>query len=125
MTTTADIINRAFSKVGVASEDEALTAYQQAQGLDALNMMLAGWAIQGIDADLPELAVMDEFPLPPKFHEAIVYMLAGRIAPDFTVPVGFDPDDWFRTIQAHYMQINESKMPATMLRTSSQRRRLR
>jgi hypothetical protein len=122
MTTVADIIDRAFRKIGVASSDEALSAKDQADGLAALNMMLAAWALAGVDIGHTELAATEEFPLDARFHEGSVYMLASRLGPDFTIPPSFDADDFFRKIQAAYLVIDPVPMPLALRRTSSQRR---
>lgn len=125
MATVLDIIERAYRKIGVSSEDESLTARQLSDGLDALNMMLAAWRLAGVDLPLPELQSTSPFPLQIELQEGTVYMLASRLSPDFSVPAAFDPDDFFRKIQAAYMIIEPAKMPLSMRRTSSQRRVLR
>lgn len=122
MTTAQTIVERAFRKIGVKAEDEALTADQLTHGLDMLNTMLHGWELWGIDINHVDLTANDTFPLLPKFEEGTVYMLAERMFPDYSVPPSFIADDFLRRIQAAYMVIAESAMPRTILRTPSQRR---
>lgn len=125
MVTVGQIVNRAYRKIGVSAADEALSADQMAQGVDALNMMLAAWRLAGVDTATPELTSTSPFPLQTEFQEGAVYNLASRLSPDFNVPAAFDADDWFRKIQASYMHIDEAKMPLAMRRTMSQRRVVR
>lgn len=122
MTTTLDIINRAFRKIGIKAEDEALTADQVAHGLETLNMMLHGWELWGIDINHVDLATGSTFPFLPKFEEGTVYLLAERLFPDYSVPATFSADDFLRRIQAAYMVIPEAVMPRALLTTPSQRR---
>ena len=122
MTTAADIVERAFRKIGIKAEDEALTADQMTHGLETLNSMIAAWRLEGVDTSLPEMNASDDFQLGREFHEGCIYMLAARLSPDYMVPPSFDPDRWFRTFQAHYLRIDDAKMPMAMRRTSSQRR---
>ena len=122
MATTADIVERAFRKIGKKAEDQDITADEMSHGVDTLNMMLAGWRLQGVDTFLHELDPAAEFPLAIEFHEGVVYNLAARLSPDYMIPPGFDPDGFFRAIQNAYLRIEEAKMPLALRRTSSQRR---
>lgn len=122
MTTAQTIVERSFRKIGVKSEDEALTADQLAHGLATLNMMLNGWAIWGVDIGETELIGSSEMPLSVRFDEGTVYMLAERLMPDYSVPPSFSADEFLRRIQAAFMVIPESPMPRALLRTPSQRR---
>ena len=120
MTTAADIVTRAYAKIGIKAEDEALTAYQLSTGLDSLKMMLAAWRIHGVDVIRGALDADTPFPMQPEFEEGVVYNLAARIAVDYNLPVAFDADSFFRAIQAAYMQANPATLPGAILRTSSQ-----
>lgn len=107
MTTVRDIVERAHRKIGVVAQDEAMTADQAQAGLDTYNDMLHAWALDGITLSpaFADQALADTFPLADKFREGTAYMLAGRLSPDYAAPVGFDPDDFFRKIQASYAVI--------------------
>ena len=83
MATMRDIVERAYRKIGIVASDEAMTADQAQNGLDAANMMMHGWLLDGIDIAHVDLELSDTFPLTPEFQEGTVYLLANRIAPDF------------------------------------------
>jgi hypothetical protein len=122
MTTAQTIVERAFRKIGVKSEDEALTADQLAHGVDMLNTMLHGWELWGIDINHVDLLAGSTFPLEPKFEEGTVFLLAERMFADYERPPTFSADDFLRRIQAAYMVIPEAAIPRALLRTPSQRR---
>lgn len=124
MTTTRDIIERAHRKIGVVASDEPMTADQAQSGLDALNMMMHGWALVMPLWAHTNTTLNSTFPMEPAFHEGVVYQLAARLAPNFMVQ-GFDPDQWFRALQNRYTQAPVAAMPSALLRTSSQRRWVR
>jgi len=121
MTTTRDIIERAYRKLQVVAFDEPMTADQSDNGLASLNDMMHGWALFGIDVEHSDLALGDVFPLDPKFHEGTVYSLAQRIAPDNST--GFDGDSFIRALQAAFMVIPEAEMPASLVCPPSRRDR--
>ena len=113
MTTVRDIVERAYRKVGIAASDEAITGDMALEGLNAFNAMVAGWALHGIDTGTSDADLSDPFPLEAKFVDATVYLLAEKIAPDFTVPAPF-ADDAMRAIQAAYLVIDEAEMPSVL-----------
>lgn len=120
MTLVSDIVSRAFRKIGVKSEDEALTADQIANGVDNLNAMMGGWPLMGINYTGSELEATDTFPLPQKFEESTVYLLAGRLSPDYEVqPV--EASRFHRALQAAFMEVETVSMPTTLLRTNARR----
>lgn len=123
MITARDTVLRALKKIGVAAEDEEPTAYQIAEGLDALNDMLAGLRPFGVDIGHSELTTDSPFPLGREFHEGIVHMLAARLSATYALPLGFSADEFLRNMQAAYMQIEEVEMPGALLRTDLDRRR--
>lgn len=46
--TVIEIINKAFSKMGVKIAEQDITADEQQDGIDSLNMMIKAWAAQGL-----------------------------------------------------------------------------
>ena len=122
MTLTSAIVTRAFRKIGVGAEGETLTADQSADGITALNMMMHGWKLRGVDLEHTDLALTDTFSLTSEFEEGTVYMLASRLSPDYSIPPDFDADDWFRGIQAVYAPTRVVTMPKGILRTPTGRR---
>lgn len=121
MTTTRDIVERAYRKVGIVAQDEPMDADQAANGLTSLNAMMHGWELFGIDVGHTDLALADDFTLAAKFHEATVYALAQRIAPDNSM--AFDGDAFIRALQAAYMVIDEAEMPSSLIFPPSRRLR--
>jgi len=115
MTTVRDIVERAFRKIGVVATDESMTADQAQVGLDALNMMMHGWALEGVDIGHFDLLLADEFPMVPRFHEGAVYQLASRIAPDFSMQA-FDVSLWMQQLRTAYLVIGENIAPSALLR---------
>lgn len=119
MATVQDIVTRAYRKINVVSEDEDLQPDTLANGVEAFNMMLHGWKLRGVDVEHVDLLAGDTFPLDPEFQEGTVYVLAGRLSPDYTTPANFDADDWFRTIQAAYVVIPSQEVPSALIRMPS------
>lgn len=115
MATVRDILTRAYRKIGVVAEDEEMSGDQAANALAALNSMMHGWELEGVDIGHTDLAVADEFPLAAKFHEGTVYLLADRLAPD-NKQAAPDPDRFLRLLQAAYMQVEEVEMPGAFFR---------
>lgn len=116
MTTARDIVERAYRKLGVVASDEPMTADQGQNGLDALNMMMHGWLLDGIDVGHADLQLADVFPLEPQFVEGTVYLLAERLAPDYSAPAAFDPRLFKQRLSAAYLIIPDSKLDSTLTR---------
>lgn len=121
MTTVNSVVTRAYRKLGVSGVGDTLTADEIAEGVDALNAMLHGWKLRGVDITHADAAAVDDFPLGDEFVEGAIYLLASRLSPDYMVPQAFDADDWFRGIQAAYMTIDEVAMPSALVNMPSQR----
>jgi len=123
MTLVLDIVTKAFRKVGISAEGEALNADAIAEGVGALNDMMHAWALRGVDIEHADVAAPDTFPLAAKFNEGTVYLLAERLSPNYSIPRSFDADDWFRTIQAAYAPTRVVTVPPSLLNTPTGRRR--
>lgn len=121
MTTVRDVIERAYRKIGVVASDEPMTADQADAGADALNMMMHGWKLDGIDIAHVDVVLSDEFPMEPMFHEGTVYMLASRLAPDYS-GASFNTSEFMQRLSAYYLIVDDVDMPLALLRTPSQRR---
>lgn len=119
MATMLDIVTRAYRKIRVTGQDDPLDAGAASAGIDALNDMLHEWKTRGVDLAYSDLALTDTFPLDPQFREGTVYMLASRLSPEYARPREFDADDFFRTIQAAYMVIEEMTIPTGLRYLSS------
>ena len=122
MTTVRDIIYRAFRKANITAVGETPTDNEGEEGLSAFNEMVSGWAILGVNINpaTADFAINDPFPFADKFREGTIYLLASRLAPEWTAPVSFDADDFFRKIQAAYMAISEVTMDGNLIRQPSQ-----
>jgi hypothetical protein len=111
MASTAEIITAAYRKIGIAATGSPITQEELADGLMALNMMLHGFKLQGVDFAHVDLVAADTFPLDPEYHEGAVYLLAGRLSTDYIVPAAFDAEAWLRRFQAHNTTITAMEMP--------------
>lgn len=120
MATCRDIVERAFRKIGVVASDEAMTADQAQIGMDALNMMMAAFELDGIDVAWSEAELSDQYAMEPKFHEGAVYMLASRLAPDFSAP-GFDVSRFKAALSAAYLIVPDVAIDRALLRNSRNR----
>lgn len=118
MTTTRDIVERAYRKIGLKAEDEAITGDMLEHGVDTLNSMMFGWELFGVDIDHAVLAATDDFSLAAKFEEGTVYQLAARLSPDFLVRAP-DSDAFFRALQSAYMTIAEATIDKSLIRVPS------
>lgn len=121
MATAYDIVLRAYRKLGIVAEDEPMTADQAANGIDALNMMMHGWELHGVNVLHADLALTDTFPLQAKFQETTVYLLASKLAPDNSLPAP-DTDRFMRALQSAYLIIDEARLPNALVFNPSRRR---
>jgi len=119
MTTTLDIINGAFRKLAIKADDEALTADQVAEGLTALNNMMHSWPLYGIDYTHADLGADTDFPMAAKFNQVVIYLLARKLSPDYSV-AGGDDDEYMRMLRAAYLPDLTAKMPSILINTPSQ-----
>lgn len=119
MATVEDIVTAAFRKIGVVAEDEDLQSDTLSVGVDAFNRMLHAWKLRGVDVSHADQVSTDTFALADEYQEGTIYVLASRLSPDYTVPATFDADDWFRTIQAAYMTIDDATISTALTRMPS------
>lgn len=118
--TVQDLCQRALRKAGVIDISEPADGEDFAVALDALNDMLAAWKLSGVDVNYSQLSGGSTFPLADEFIEGTVHNLAARLSVDYQAPLGFDPDDWFRKIQAAYMVIDTVALDAGLKNFPSQ-----
>lgn len=119
MVTMLDIVTGAFRKIRVAGPDEPIEAEFASEGIDVLNDMLHEWVLRGVNLEYSDLALSDEFPLPPQFRDGTKHMLAGRLRSSYARPREFDEDDFFRAIQAAYMVIDSVETDSGLTRLPS------
>lgn len=120
--TVQDIVEAAFRKLNITAEDETLSDAGLAEGVDALNRMMNGWKLQGVNVGPQQLIASDDFPLNDAFEEGTIYLLAERLAHTYNAPANFDADAWFRQMQAAYAVVEEAEMPLTYRLIPSQSR---
>lgn len=118
MTTASQIVERAYRKIRVVAEDEAMNADQAVNGLAELNSMMHGWKLFGVDVTHADLDLDDDFTLADEFVEGTVYQLATRLSPTYNQPAP-DADRFFRALQAAYMEIEASSLDTALTRMPS------
>lgn len=121
MTTVNEFIADTLRKLTVQGIPDNGDPEQTAHALRALNRMLHGWKLRGVDVAHVDVTLSDTFPLDEEYEEGAMYILASRISPDYSRPLGFDADDWFRGIQAAYMQSSKATIAPGLLDMPSQR----
>lgn len=119
MTTVRDIVQAAYRKIGVAASGEPIADDEAAEGVFTFNLMMHSFKARNADILHSDLGLNDAITLPVQFREGLVYMLAGRLSPDFMTPAAFDADQWFRELQAAYGTIPSLTVPAAVLRPPS------
>lgn len=119
MTSTLNVITATLRKLGVVATGENADADAAGEALFALNAMMHGWKLRGVDISHSDLTLGDNFPLADEYVEGTVYLLAARLSPDFMLPASFDADDWFRTFQAAYASIPTLTPPYALTRPPS------
>ena len=116
MSTARDIVERAFRKIGVVASDEPMTADQAENGINALNMMMNGFVLDGIDVGHTDLTLGDTFTMQPEFEEGCVYLLAERLSPDYAAPANFSTSRFRQRLSAAYLIIPDVKFDRTLSR---------
>jgi hypothetical protein len=81
MSSSAQIVTRALKRLALVEPGESPAAADAADGLAALNAMLAGWEADGIN-------VSPDVPLPAKHEEGVTALLAVRLAGDYGKEAG-------------------------------------
>lgn len=119
MTTVRDIVTRAYRKIGVGGHGEDLEAAEMADGVEALNAMIFGWKLAGVDTEHTAVTPSDTFPLDAEYEEGTVYLLADRLSPDYEMPARFDADAWFRRFQAAYFTATDVTLDDAVIKASS------
>lgn len=123
MATMQDVIERAYRKLGIVAYDTAMTADEASEGLDTLNSLLHEWKLRDVDITHTDLELVDTFPLGDEFKEGTVHILASRLSPNYEVPANFDPDHFFRVIQAAYLAIDEVSLDKAVTEVPSKKER--
>ena len=128
MATARDIVTRSMRLIGALAAGETASAEDASDGLDALNGMLHGWAVEGVDLIHTTLALTDTLLVEDAFLEGIRYNLAIRLAPEFgaVVPshVPTLADEAFKAFQAHNLEFDDELKPDFALHPRFSTRRI-
>ena len=116
----SQLINTAYRKIGVVGHGQELTAEQAAAGLEAFNLMIFALSLDGIDFDLtPQstplatrvgYAATNDVPFPPAFWEGAIFILANRLAPEYSSQ-GFNEESFKDKMRAALFKIVDADMP--------------
>jgi len=113
VSSSAQIVKRAMTRLRLLDANEDPTAADAANGLQALNAMIAGWTADGIN-------ISADVPLPSEHEEGVVAMLAVRLADDFgatlTPIVVRDATAGMARLQSSYLSAPLSRFDTALLR---------
>lgn len=92
MATASDVIKRAFQLIGVQASEAPIEAAEMADGLDALNDLMAMWKGQGVDIGYEAITDADSTILIDDYVEDVALAamkpaLAIRLAPEYDKPI--------------------------------------
>ena len=114
MSTAPEIVTKALRRLGVIDSAQSPAADDMRDGSDALDVMIASWASHGVDVTL-------DIPLGAKFEQAIIAMLAMRLADDYGSQPGpvvqRDAESGWRMLQAAYITAPDATFDPALIRT--------
>lgn len=88
MTEVAKIVRDALVLCGRLDATEAPEAEDMVDGITALNRMMRGWEVEGLNLGWHDVeTVGEEAPLPPEAEEAVVYNLSLRLCGAYSMPI--------------------------------------
>lgn len=118
MSSSAQIVARALRRLRVISSGEDPSAEDAADGLAALNAMIAGWEADGVK-------VSGDVPLDARFEEGVVALLAVRLADDYgaspSAGVVSDAGRGWSRLQAAFKHIPLAQFDTALRNMPSQR----
>lgn len=114
MATATEIVTRALKRIRKTDSHSTPDATDIADGTEALTAMLASWEADGLSGDTT--------PLDARFEQAVVAMLAVRLAEDFGATPGpillRDAKDGWNAIQAAFFAVPNSKFESSLSSTN-------
>lgn len=118
MSSSAQIVSRALRRLKITASGEDPSAQEAADGLAALNAMIAGWEADGVK-------VSGDVPLDARFEEGVVAMLAVRLAPDYGAEVSAgvlrDAENGWARLQAAFTHVPLAQFDSALRNMPSQR----
>jgi hypothetical protein len=118
VSSSAQIVARALRRLKVIGAGEDPSADDAADGLAALNAMIAGWEADGVK-------VSGDVPLDARFEEGVVALLAVRLADDYgTSPsagVVRDAENGWARLQAAFNHVPLAQFDTALRNMPSQR----
>ena len=118
MSSSAQIVARALKRLRVIGAGEDPSAEDAADGLAALNAMIAGWKADGVE-------VSGDVPLDARFEEGVIAMLAVRLADDYGATpssvVVRDAEQGWQRLKAAFTHIPLAQFDSALRNMPSQR----
>lgn len=81
--TARQVITDAFHRIGLISEDEALTAEQTDRALTVINDMMNGWNAEGIQYVHSDLTLDTTVNVPDELVRSTMWLLADELADEY------------------------------------------
>lgn len=115
MATAEDVATRALKRLGLVAAGDSPAAADVADGVTALNAMIAAWEADWLSGDV--------LPLADRFEQATVALLAVRLAEDFGAAVGpvlaRDAENGWRQIQSAFFAVPQSQFENALTNTGT------
>lgn len=117
MSSSAQIVTRALRRLKVLGANEDPAAADAADGLAALNAMLAAWQAKGV-------YVAGDVPLEARFEEGVVALLAVRLADDFSATASAsvvrDAEEGWNALTAAFCPVPSAQFDSALTNMPSQ-----
>ena len=124
MTTARDVIKSALRRLEILAYDEEPDGKMADNALTALNDMMFGWEVRGVDVEHTALAINDNIALDKKWHHALGYLLAEHIGSEWGT--GLKPADQteamrcWNNLAAAYLVVTNVTIPRSLTVLPSQ-----
>ena len=94
-----------------------MNADQAKHAQETFNAIVSGWGLRGTEAPVGPVSLADAFPLPQRFEQAMVYLLADELSVDYERPgMGMKAVEAKRDIAAYFHVVPQVKADNAMLR---------
>ncbi len=127
MATVRDVVQGAYVRLGLLPLGQNLDPDRAAQGLEALNDMLASWAAHGLDIGFTSpLGLSEDFPLDARHVQGVKALLAVQLASNSGIealpPVQNEAKRGWSAILAQYIPPPKAEQDRGLTCMPSQRR---